>query len=220
MTGAMTIRPATQGRSRLSREFQELKVMVTFTDKAREMVLSFMDQSEGELQALRINLRNGSPLAPGFELTLVSAEDAAPEDVSLDGGGFKVLLDPESASGLEGATVDFVERLNESGFELKTPARKNVAPVDRPTGAIAEKVQEILDQQVNPSIAAHGGQINLVDVKGTELYMEMTGGCQGCAMSRLTLRQGVERMIRQAIPEITEIHDITDHDSGENPFFT
>ncbi|MEX0980198.1 MAG: NifU family protein [Gemmatimonadota bacterium] len=194
--------------------------MVTFTDKARQMVLSFMDQSEGEVQALRINLRNGSPLTPNFELTLVSADEESPQDLAMDGGGFKVLLDRESAPRLEGATVDFVERLNESGFELKTAPTKNVAPVERPTGAIAEKVQDILDGQVNPSIASHGGMINLVDVKGTELYMEMTGGCQGCAMSRLTLRQGVERMIRQAIPEITEIHDITDHDSGENPFFT
>jgi Fe/S biogenesis protein NfuA len=194
--------------------------MVTFTDKARQMVLSFMDQSEGEVQALRINLRNGSPLTPNFELTLVSADEESPQDLAMDGGGFKVLLDRESAPRLEGATVDFVERLNESGFELKTAPTKNVAPVERPTGDIADKVQDILDGQVNPSIASHGGQINLVDVKGTELYMEMTGGCQGCAMSRLTLRQGVERMIRQAIPEITEIHDITDHESGENPFFT
>jgi Fe-S cluster biogenesis protein NfuA len=92
--------------------------------------------------------------------------------------------------------------------------------VKAPRGAIADKVQELLDQQVNPSIASHGGKILLADVQGTEIYMEMTGGCQGCAMSRMTLRQGVEKMIRQAIPEITAIHDITDHASGENPYFT
>jgi Fe-S cluster biogenesis protein NfuA len=77
----------------------------------------------------------------------------------------------------------------------------------------------ILEEQVNPAIAAHGGRIELRDVKGTEIYMEMTGGCQGCAMSRMTLRQGVERTIRQAIPEITAIHDVTDHHAGENPYF-
>jgi len=73
---------------------------------------------------------------------------------------------------------------------------------------------------VNPSIASHGGQINLVDVKGTEVFMEMTGGCQGCAASQMTLRQGVENMIQQHVPEVTEIHDVTDHDAGENPYFS
>ena len=80
-------------------------------------------------------------------------------------------------------------------------------------------VIEVLQDQVNPAIASHGGAINLVDVRGTEIYLEMSGGCQGCAMSRLTLRQGVERMLRQAIPELTAVHDITDHASGANPYF-
>jgi Fe/S biogenesis protein NfuA len=80
-------------------------------------------------------------------------------------------------------------------------------------------VSHILDTQVNPAIATHGGRIDLVDVKGTEVYMEMSGGCQGCSMSRMTLRQGVERQIRQLVPEVTAIHDVTDHDAGANPFY-
>jgi Fe/S biogenesis protein NfuA len=191
---------------------------LTFTDRAQEMVRSFLDQSEGELQALRIQVNGGSPIAPSFELTLVSDEDRDPEDVEVDGGGFQVLLDPRSADRLEGASVDFVQRVNESGFEITPDASRN--GVSAPTGALAERVQAILDQQVNPSIASHGGRIDLVDVDGTEISMVMSGGCQGCAMSRMTLRQGVEKMIKQAIPEITEIHDVTDHSSGENPYFT
>jgi len=128
-----------------------------------------------------------------------------------------VLVDPRSAERLDGATVDFVERVNESGFEvLPAPLKERPAP----EGPIADQVKAILEQQVNPSIASHGGRIELVDVKGTEIYMEMTGGCQGCSMSRMTLRQGVERTLRQAIPEITMVHDVTDHASGENPYFS
>ncbi len=195
--------------------------MLTFTDKARDMVLSFMDQNEGgEAQALRISVGNGSPVAPHFELTLVESSEESDDDVSVDGGGFKVLVDRRSAERLEGATVDFVERLNESGFEVR-PAPGAAAPgYDAPKGPIAEKVKAVLDTQINPAVASHGGQIVLVGVEGTEVYMEMTGGCQGCAMSRLTLRQGVERMIRQSVPEVTAIHDVTDHASGENPYFT
>jgi Fe/S biogenesis protein NfuA len=156
-------------------------------------------------------------VAPTFELTLVGKEDRSPDDLAVDGGGFTVLMDPESADRLEGAKVDFVQRVNESGFEI-TPVVPDVAE-PAPSGALAERVEEILEHQVNPAIASHGGKILLVDVRGTEVYMEMTGGCQGCAMSRMTLRQGVERMIRQAVPEVTEIHDVTDHSAGENPYF-
>lgn len=192
--------------------------MLTFTPRARDMVRSFMDQSEGELEALRIHVTGGSPVAPSFELTLVGPDEMAEDDVRLETDGVVVLVDRESASRLEGAKVDFVQRVNETGFEI-TPAAPQPG-VKAPMGAIADKVQELLDQQVNPSIASHGGKILLADVQGTEIYMEMTGGCQGCAMSRMTLRQGVEKMIRQAIPEITAIHDVTDHASGENPYFT
>lgn len=191
---------------------------LTFTDRAQEMVRSFLDQSEGELQALRIQVNGGSPIAPSFELTLVSDEDRDPDDLEVDGGGFQVLLDPRSADRLEGASVDFVQRVNESGFEIIPDTARSGASA--PSGPLAERVQGILDQQVNPSIASHGGRIDLVDVEGTEISMVMSGGCQGCAMSRMTLRQGVEKMIKQAIPEITAIHDVTDHSSGENPYFS
>jgi len=197
--------------------------MLTFTDRAKEMVLTFMDQSGEELQALRIHVSGGSPVAPSFELALVDDSDGGAEDVKIDAGGFSVLVDTGSAQKLDGSTVDFVNRVNGSGFEIIPPSSPSAAaaPGDGvPKGGLADKVQLILDEQVNPSIASHGGQINLVDVRETEVFMEMTGGCQGCAMSRMTLRQGVEKMIRQHVPEVTVIHDVTDHDAGDNPYFT
>jgi Fe/S biogenesis protein NfuA len=198
--------------------------MVSFTDRAREMVLAFMGQGDGALEALRISME-GSPLAPRFELTLVGREERRPDETEMDAGGFTVLLTGDDAPVLQNAVVDFIERVNESGFEVRTRAHAsgstpngNPTPT-RPEGELAERVRELLDRQVNPGIAAHGGVITLVDVKGTEVFLEMSGGCQGCAMSRMTLRQGVERMLRQAVPEITEVHDVTDHESGANPYF-
>lgn len=197
--------------------------MLTFTDRAKEMVLTFMDQSGEDLRALRIHVSGGSPVAPSFELTLVEDSDGGEEDLKLDAGGFAVLVDNGSAEKLDGATVDFVNRVNGSGFEI-IPSSKFAGDPESvgrvPKGDLADKVQLLLDEHVNPSIASHGGQINLVDVKETEVYMEMTGGCQGCAMSKMTLRQGVERMIRQHIPEVTVIHDVTDHSAGDNPYFS
>lgn len=197
--------------------------MLTFTDRARDVVRSFLEQSGGELDALRISMQPGSPAAPRFELTLIGRDERSEDEREVDGGGFSVLLREKDAPRLDGATVDYVERVNESGFEVRTVASADGTPdtQDRaePTGEVADKVREVLDTQVNPAIAAHGGMISLVDVQGTEISVEMSGGCQGCALSRMTLRQGVERMLREALPQLTAVHDVTDHESGENPFF-
>ena len=86
------------------------------------------------------------------------------------------------------------------------------------TGTPEEKVRQLLDQQVNPAIAMHGGFTELVNVEDDKAFITMGGGCQGCAMSAMTLRQGIETAILGAVPEIKEVVDITDHGSGENPF--
>lgn len=198
--------------------------MLTFTDRARDVVQSFLDQSGGELEALRIVPQAGSPVAPRYELTLVSLDEREDGEVQVDGPGFPVLVKLGDADRLDEAVVDFVERVNESGFEVRlngagAGAAPQPRPVEAPQGEIADRVRAVLDAQVNPAIAAHGGMISLVDVQDTEIFVEMSGGCQGCALSRMTLRQGVERMLRQAVPELTAVHDVTDHASGENPFF-
>jgi len=188
------------------------------TERAQEVVRSYVEQSGGELRALRITARQDGPQGPRFELALVSEADKSENDVSVDLGDFSVFVAEDTAQRLEGATVDFVERVNESGFEIRPPERKlNVA--GPPKGELAEKIRDVLDAQVNPAVAAHGGEIVLVDVQGTEIFIEMGGGCQGCALSRMTLKQGVERMVRQAVPEVTAVHDVTDHTSGDNPFY-
>jgi Fe/S biogenesis protein NfuA len=91
--------------------------------------------------------------------------------------------------------------------------------LDGPLGTVAVAV---LEQQVNPSIAAHGGHADLValDEESKTAYIKLSGGCQGCAMSRLTLTQGIETTLREAIPELVGVLDVTDHASGVNPFYT
>lgn len=192
--------------------------MLTFTDRAREVLSAYLDQDDVGEVALRIAVAGTGPAGPRYELALVPAGEKAEDDQEIDADFVKVLVDEKSAPFLEGATVDFVERVNESGFQIRTASP--VSPLhEPPKGEIADKVREVLDTQVNPAVASHGGSINLVDVQGTEIYIEMLGGCQGCAMSRMTLRQGVERALREVVPEVTAVHDVTDHTVGENPYF-
>jgi Fe/S biogenesis protein NfuA len=191
---------------------------LTITERAKSVIRDFVSRSDGELKALRITSHPGGIAGTRFELSLVPDLDHDENDIRVDMGDFTVLMSRDGANRLEGATVDFVERVNESGFEVR-PVRKTPTFSGPPTGELAEKVKEILETQVNPAVASHGGEIILVDVQGTDIYIEMGGGCQGCALSRMTLKQGVERMVRQAVPEITGVFDVTDHTSGESPFY-
>lgn len=83
---------------------------------------------------------------------------------------------------------------------------------------IRAKIQDLLDTAINPAVAGHGGVVSLVDVKGKMVYLQMGGGCQGCGMADVTLKQGIEAMIREELPEVADIIDVTDHAAGENPY--
>lgn len=84
---------------------------------------------------------------------------------------------------------------------------------------LKQRVQALLDEEVNPAVAQHGGVVNLLDVKGNTVYLQFGGGCQGCGMSNVTLKYGVESLLREHVPQIGEILDTTDHASGQNPYY-
>ena len=84
---------------------------------------------------------------------------------------------------------------------------------------LRSRVEEILESEINPSVASHGGVVHLLDVRDNNLFIQMGGGCQGCGMASVTLKHGVESAIRQAIPEIGAILDVTDHAAGRNPYY-
>ncbi|HEX7049319.1 MAG TPA: NifU family protein [Longimicrobiales bacterium] len=186
--------------------------MLTMTAPARERVRSISQFLERP--ALRIRMRDGaSPLAPEWEFVLVEEADAEPDETVVDADGVRVILDARSATGLRGRMLDY----GATGFAVRLPSFESAN--GGAEGELAARVRAVIEERINPGVATHGGEITLVGVKDGIAYIEMRGGCQGCAMSRLTLRQGVERMIREAVPEIAGIQDVTDHASGTNPFY-
>jgi Fe-S cluster biogenesis protein NfuA len=106
-----------------------------------------------------------------------------------------------------------------TGVRAILEAPQSSSPGNRNDDQIREVVQQLLDKETNPSIASHGGKISIVEVKERKLYIEMSGGCQGCAASQVTLRQGFELMVRRVAPEVIKIIDATDHASGISPFY-
>ncbi len=82
------------------------------------------------------------------------------------------------------------------------------------------KIETLFDEQVRPALAAHGGNVEIIDIDNGKLFVKLSGGCQGCSSSSATLKDGIERMIKQAFPEIDEVVDLTDHESGDKPYFS
>lgn len=195
--------------------------MITITDKAQEKIRAIIESKSAAIQGLRIGVEG-----PGqYNMSLDENQPRA-DDTVIQVDGFKVFVDAQSAPRLQGATVDFIEDLMGGGFKIDNPNDETTAPrprpeppADGPDAEIWKKVQDILDTMINPAVAGHGGQIDLIDVKDGRVYIEMLGGCQGCSMSKITLKAGVERAIMEEVPEVVEILDVTDHAGGTNPYY-
>lgn len=104
-----------------------------------------------------------------------------------------------------------------TGLEAVNPELRNRIP---PANVIREQVQAVIDREILPAVRSHGGLIQLLDVQGNTVFLQMGGGCQGCASANVTLKQGVEVAIRNAVPEVGDILDTTDHAAGRNPYYT
>ena len=87
-------------------------------------------------------------------------------------------------------------------------------------GDLKSRVQDIIDTMINPAVAGHGGYVELIDVQENRVYLQMGGGCQGCGAADVTLKAGIERLLKEEIPEIAEVLDTTDHAAGSNPYYT
>jgi Fe/S biogenesis protein NfuA len=185
--------------------------MLIMTDAAKQRISGLLAAEDHQGLALRVAIVGRGPGGFQYKLGFVREEEGA-DDTVVDAGSFKVFIDPDSAPNLEGATVDFIEGIFESGFQIDNPNSVWTDPK-------ALAIQRVLDTQINPGVATHGGYVTLLDVKDDIAYIALGGGCQGCGMADVTLKQGIEVMIREAVPEIRQIIDTTDHASGTNPYY-
>jgi len=186
--------------------------MFTVSEAAKNKILALLEAQGKKGSALRVAITGRGPGGFQYDLRFVEGGEKGPEDVVEDGGGFQVIIDSASASNLNGATLDFVEGIHQSGFSVDNPNSIWTEPK-------AKAIQEVIDTQINPGVASHGGFVTLLDVKEDTAYIALGGGCQGCGMANVTLKQGIEVLIKQAVPEITQVVDTTDHAGGTNPFY-
>ncbi|OUV01585.1 MAG: hypothetical protein CBC37_00405 [Acidimicrobiaceae bacterium TMED77] len=192
------------------------------TDAALEKVREVRSEEDSpETTGLRVSITGSNGPEFSYDLSFEDISDASEDDHIYHVDDLAVIIPKENLEDLTGATLDLPSNPMQGGLVIRNPNRPSMLEGEdiELSGSPAEKLQQLLDQHINPSLAAHGGYAELVKMQGTAAHILMGGGCQGCAMSAATLRQGIEVMIAEAIPEITEIVDVTDHEAGENPFF-
>jgi Fe/S biogenesis protein NfuA len=206
--------------------------VLSLTDEARNVVTDALNAEEhSETLALYVEVTGTRGAGYSYDLYFSDRTDA-PEGAAVGSdGGVTIVIPPKSVERLRGSRLEFA---SEGGGGLvlvnpntPTPEEMNPGvPADilamGITGPLATLAIEVLEASVNPAIAAHGGRADLIalDEEKKVAYLKLSGGCQGCSMSRLTLSQGIETQLIEAIPELTGVVDVTDHASGENPFYS
>jgi Fe/S biogenesis protein NfuA len=189
--------------------------MITITEIALQKIVEMKERLEVPVKGLRVTAIPRSVLRAGYLLRFVPAEEPeSPTDSIHTFDGINLYIATDSAAYLEGATIDFVFKLTGSEFKVEAPLRK----LDTSEGRIAVKIQQVLDEEINPSLATHGGGAILIDFKDGIVFLELTGGCQGCSQAGATMKDGIETSLRQRISEVKEVRDVTKHTNGMNPF--
>jgi Fe-S cluster biogenesis protein NfuA len=154
----------------------------------------------------------GSPLAEAlFAIPEIAAVTIAGDVITVTRTGY-------------GEWPDLARRV---GAAIRAQVQSGAPPISEAAMAgmpgvddIARRVQELLDREINPAVGSHGGWVELLGVQGNDVFLQLGGGCQGCGMADVTLKQGIETLLRQEIPELGQVFDQTDHAAGRNPYYT
>jgi Fe/S biogenesis protein NfuA len=197
------------------------------TDAAREKALWFRARDpNAEQLALWVEVTGVSGGDYQYNMYLQFVDRAGPDDTVQHHDSLPVVVPAASIEALRGAILDRSGDLETGGIFVQNPNRPPTAspavgtrpPADL-SGDVPQRVLTVLERQINPAIASHGGQAELVAVEDDTVYLRLSGGCQGCGMASVTLTQGIEVALREAVPEIGKVVDVTDHAAGANPYF-
>lgn len=188
---------------------------------ALDMIRQLRDNEPGDGEfALSIEVTGFRGPQFSYELAFVPLADKADNWVEERHGDLAVIFPKADSGKLDGSILE----LTEQGLAMNNPNKPASPDLSAPpagdlSGPLVDRVQQVITEQVNPAIAAHGGGAELVSVDGTIAYLRLFGGCQGCGLAQVTLKQGIERILLESIPELSQVVDVTDHASGEDPYY-
>jgi Fe/S biogenesis protein NfuA len=192
--------------------------MLTLSESAQNHFRRLIEQQGIEGLGVRVQaLHPGTPKAD-CRLEFCEPGDLSGDEWALQCSGFMLYVDATSVAYLEGAQIDYEANATGGQLTVRAPRLKGSPPAEG--ASLGERVRYLLDSEINPQIASHGGRVSLEDVSAEGVVtLRFGGGCHGCGMVDVTLKQGIERTLRTRLPEITAVRDATDHASGRNPYY-
>jgi Fe/S biogenesis protein NfuA len=197
---------------------------LAITEKALAKVQGFRAGApEAERQAMWVEVIGHQGGEWAYSIALKPLDTAAVEDSVQQEGELAIVVPAADVEKLDGAVIDWSDDLMRGGLIVDNPNKPSPAVGARPpadlAGPVPQRVVQVIEQQINPAIAMHGGSAELVAVEDETAYVRLGGGCVGCGMATVTLTQGIEVAILEAVPEVTQVVDVTDHASGTNPYY-
>ncbi len=187
--------------------------LLRFDEVATSKLVEMRDAGRFQDSGLRVTVtEDGAAFL--YQIQVVEKDERTDADEAVDCEGISVYVDPASAPLLRGAELQYVDSLSGGGFKFENPNRPKLL-----ANPLAARVQQVLDDEINPGVASHGGRVSLVKVEDARVFIRFGGGCQGCGMVDVTLRDGVIGTLQRAVPEISEVLDTTDHEAGDNPYY-
>ena len=198
--------------------------VMTVTEAALAKVLEVRNEEDDPAGlALRVSITGSQGVDYVYDLAFLEIGAAQEDDVRWEVDDLSFLIPAEDREKLAGATLDLPSNPTQGGLVIRNPNRPNPLGdigTRALTGEIPAQVGQLIAERINPALASHGGYATLVGIEGSTAYVTMGGGCQGCSMSAATLTEGIRSAILEAVPEILEVVDATDHSAGENPFYS
>jgi Fe/S biogenesis protein NfuA len=202
----------------MSRQTIEPNRMITISESAQNYFRHLLQQQEIVGLGIRMKAMHGGTPKADCALEYCEPADLDGDEIAIEFADLKVYVEAASSKFLADAAVDY--QVNQTGGQLSIRAPHIKGNVPGADASFAHRVQYVLDSEINPQIAAHGGRVSLVDASPDGIVvLRFGGGCHGCGMADVTLKQGIETTLRSRFPEIREVRDATDHASGHNPYY-
>ena len=192
--------------------------MIEVHDPAQDYLRGLLEKQDMAGAGLKMVVSNPGTPAAECELSFCTDEDVVADDTVYELRGFNLYVDASSAPFLGDAEIDFETDATGGQLVVRAPNIRGSEPTE--DSPVAQRVQYVLDTEINPSLASHGGRVSLAGISDDGVVtLQFGGGCHGCGMVDVTLKDGVEKTLCERIPEVTAVRDVTDHSTGENPYY-
>lgn len=191
--------------------------MINISESAQAHFRKLIEREALPGLGVRLAAMNPGTAKADVRLEFAEPGDLTGDEWAIDCEGFTVWLDSASVSYLDGAEIDYETKGTGGQLQIRAPKIKGQAPAE--SASLVERVRYIVEHEINPQLAQHRGHVEVQEVTAAGVVLlRFGGGCHGCGMADVTLKQGIEKTLLEKVPGVTAVRDATDHDTGEAPY--